>query len=72
MDHGQEGRATSPTVWSLLTSLLVRHVPSLPACARFAFPAARIPPRRLEAAWDLPEGPFTYYRGEVVSFKKVP
>ena len=29
-------------------------------------------PRRLEAAWELPEGPFTYYRGEVVSFKKVP
>jgi hypothetical protein len=27
--------------------------------------------RRLEAAWDLPEGAFTYYRAEVTSFTAV-
>jgi hypothetical protein len=27
-------------------------------------------PRRVEVAWNLPDGPFTYYRGEVVSFEK--
>jgi hypothetical protein len=26
---------------------------------------------QLEASWHLPEGPFSYYRSEVVSFKVV-
>lgn len=25
-------------------------------------------PSRVEASWSLPDGPFTYYRGEVTSF----
>jgi len=29
-------------------------------------------PSQVEAVWSLPEGPFTYYRGDVVSFKKAP
>jgi hypothetical protein len=28
-------------------------------------------PTHLEAAWHLPEGPFTHYRSEVVSFKTI-
>ena len=29
-------------------------------------------PSRIEAVWNLAEGPFTYYRSEVTSFKKIP
>lgn len=29
-------------------------------------------PRRAEARWELPEGPFTYWRGEITSFELVP